>query len=120
MSLADPLSVTISGSTITLPRVSSGVNEADYRSGDGLTKMSASHQYGKRQRRTIRIDTSKIAPDVFKETENVMVGMSLYTVFDLPIAGYTPADALAVFTGYNNLLIASSNAVIVKLLGGES
>lgn len=120
MSFSDPLSVTISGTTITLPRVSSGVNEAEYRSGDGLAKVTAAHQYGKRQRRTVRIDTSKIAPDVFKETENVMVGMSYYAVFDLPIAGYTPADALATFVGFNNLLTASSNALVVKLLGGES
>lgn len=120
MSFSDPLSVTIGGTAISLPRVSSGVNEAEYRSGDGLTKVTAAHQYGKRQRRTVRIDTSKIAPDVFKETENVMVGMSFYSVFDLPIAGYTPADALAVYLGFTAMLAASSNGMVVKLLGGES
>jgi hypothetical protein len=47
--------------------------------------------------------------------------MAVYTVFDLPSkGGYTPTEALAVFTGFNALLTASSNAVVTKLLGGES
>lgn len=120
MSFSDPLSVTISGTPISLPRISVGDDTSEYQSGDGLTTVSASHNYGKRTRRTVRIDTSKIAADVFKPAENVRVGMSLYLVFDLPPAGYTPADALAVYQGYKGLITASSDAMITKLLGGES
>jgi hypothetical protein len=68
----------------------------------------------------VRFDTSKVAADVFKPTENVEVSMAVYTVFDLPPAGYTPADALAVWAGYATQLRASSDALIVKLLAGES
>jgi hypothetical protein len=46
--------------------------------------------------------------------------MAVYTVFDLPPAGYTAAEALAVWVGFNGQLTASSNAVITKVLGGES
>lgn len=120
MSLADPTTITISGTPITLPRTSSGEDRSEYTAGDGLHQLIASHDYGKRIRRMVRFDTSKLSADVFKPAENVKVGMSVYTVFDLPPAGYTNADALAVWVGYNAALTATSNALITKILGGES
>jgi len=120
MSLTDPNSVTISGTTTSLPRISVGEDRSDYTSSDALIQLIASHDYGKRVRRMIRLDTSKITADPFDTSQNVKVGMSVYTVFDLPPAGYTNAEALAVFTGFNTLCTATSNANISKLLGGES
>jgi hypothetical protein len=46
--------------------------------------------------------------------------MSNYIVFDVPPAGYTNTDALAVYTGFKTLFTGSTDALIVKLLGGES
>jgi len=120
MALTDPQTVTISGTTTSLPRTSVDETESEYSSSDGLIKLLASHSYGKRTRRLIRIDHAKLAADVFKPAENVKVGMAVYTVFDLPPAGYTGAEALAVWTGFNTQLTAASNAVVTKILGGES
>lgn len=120
MSLTDPQSITISGVTTPLPRIAVGDDMSEYQSGDALIRLLASHQYGKRQRRLIRIDTSKISADPYKPAENVKVSMSNQLIFDLPPAGYTPTEALAVWVGFKTLLTASSDAVIVKLLGGES
>lgn len=120
MSLADPQTVTISAVTTPLPRVSVGKNESQYMSADGLIQLGVSSAYGRRTRRVVRLDHSKISADVFVPSQNVKVGMSVYTVFDLPPAGYTPADALAVYTGFKTQLAASSDLVITKLLGGES
>jgi hypothetical protein len=120
MSFADPLSITIGGVTSPLPRVSVGDDASEYLSGDGLLKLSASHDYGKRTRRLLRIDASKLTSDPFKPAENVKVSMAFYVVFDLPPAGYTAADALAVYQGHKTLFSATSDAMIVKLLGGES
>jgi hypothetical protein len=120
MSFTDPLSVTLSGSTISLPRTSVGDDESEYMSGDGLVRVTAASQYGKRTRRTIRIDTSKIAPDPFRPAENVSLSMSNYIVFDLPPAGYTAAEAKAVYDAFKGLITASSDLLITKLLGGES
>lgn len=120
MSFTDPLSVTISGSTISLPRVSVGTNRSDYMSGDGLVRLSASHAYGKRHRRVLRIDHSKLAPDAFRPSENTSVSMSNYIVFDVPKFGYTAAEAQAVYVGFKTAFTASTDALIVKLLGGES
>lgn len=120
MSFTDPLSITVSGTTSALPRISVGDDESEYASGDGLIRVQASHDYGKRTRRLLRVDASKLSPDPYKPAENVKVSMSHYIVFDLPPAGYTAAEALAVFTGFRTLYSATSDAMISKLLGGES
>jgi len=120
MSFADPQTITISGTTTSLPRTSVDKDESEYTSGDGLIKLLASHTYGKRTRRLIRVDHGKLSADPYKPSENVKVGMSVYTVFDFPPAGYTAAEGLAVWVGFNTQLTAASNAVVTKLLGGES
>jgi hypothetical protein len=120
MSLADPQTVTIGGTTTPLPRVSVGDDMSEYQSGDGLIKLTASHNYGKRTRRMVRLDTSKMTADPFRPAENVKVSMSVYSVVDLPPAGWTAAEQLAAWIGFRTQLVASSDAIIVKLLGGES
>lgn len=120
MAFTDPQSVTISGTPISLPRVSTGQGNSEYWSADGLTKLSASHAYGRRTRRVLRLDVAKIATDPFIPATNTKVSMSNYIVFDVPVAGYTNADALAVYAGFKAAFTASSDALITKLLGGES
>jgi len=47
--------------------------------------------------------------------------MSCYTVFDIPTATvFSAADQLALFNGLKGLWSASTDAVMKKLLGGES
>lgn len=120
MAFADPQSITISGSTISLPRVSTGNYESSYLSGDGLVNLKAASALGRRTRRTIRVDHTKVTADPFIPAQNVKVGMSAYLVFDIPPAGYTNADVKAVYVGFNSLYTASTHALIDKLLGGES
>jgi len=121
MSFADPQSVTIApASALSLPRVSVGEDISEYASGDGLTQLIASHKYGARTRRMLRLDTSKLTADPFKPSENTKVSMSVYMVFDVPPAGYTPTEQLAVYTGFKTMYTASTDLLITKLLGGES
>jgi hypothetical protein len=120
MAFTDPQSITISAATIPLPRTSVGQGTSAYTSADGLVTLSASSAYGRRTRRVLRVDHGKITSDPFISTQNVKVGMSNYLVFDLPPAGYTNTEALAVYTGFKALFTASSDALITKLLGGES
>jgi hypothetical protein len=120
MSFTDPLSVTISGTTTPLPRVSVGDDQSEYQSANGLILVRASHDYGKRRRRMLRIDTSKLSPDVYRPAENVKQSMSLYMVFDTPPDGFDNTEQLAVYQGFKTLITAGSDALIVKLLGGES
>jgi hypothetical protein len=120
MALSDPQSITISGTAISLPRVSSGENESAYLSSDGLVRLSLASSYGNRTRRVVRIDHGKITADPFIPAQNRKNSMSNYMVFDLPEVGYTNAEVKAVYDGFKALFTASTDAVITKLLGGES
>jgi hypothetical protein len=121
MSFADPQSVTISGSAISLPRVSTGNGISEYLSADQRVRLTAASQYNKRTRRTLRLDHSKIAADPYS-AEQAEYAMSVYLVFDTPNRGigYSAADALAVYAGLKGQMTASSDALITKLLAGES
>jgi len=122
MSFTDPLSITISAATSPLPRIDVDGNKAVYQSGDGLIRVTADHEESKdsRTRRLLRVDHSKLSADPYKPTQNVKVSMSHYIVFDVPVAGYTTAEQLAVYTGFKSMYSASTDALITKLLGGES
>lgn len=120
MAFTDPQTITISGVTTPLPLVSRGEDGAKYSSGDGLIDLSASHAYGRRTRRVLRVDHSKVSADPFIPSQNREESMSCYMVFDLPKVGYTNTEALAVYTGFKTQFTASTDALIVKLLGGES
>jgi len=120
MSFADPQSITISGVTTPLPRTSVEGDRSQYTSSDGLIQLSADSSATKRIRRVLRLDHSKLTADPFKPVENVKVSMSTYMVFDLPAAGYTNAEALAIYTGFKGLYTATSDLIITKLLAGEN
>lgn len=122
MALSDPQSITISAEAISLPNVSRLGDTSRYH-GDGTNTgvdLTLSHAYGKRTRRVIRVDHSKITEDPYINNNNTLVSMSNYMVFDLPVIGYTATEAKAVYEGFKTLFTASSDAVITKLLGGES
>jgi len=120
VSFADPQSVTISGTTTSLPRTGVGNGSSEYTSADGTIALKASSSYGNRTRRVVRIDHKKVSANEFLPDQNVTRSMSCYLVFDLPAAGYTPTEAMAIYTGFKTQLAASSDAIITKLLGGES
>jgi hypothetical protein len=120
MAFSDPLSVTISAVTTPLPKVNTEGDETRYQSADGLISVEASHDAGKRLRHLLRINHSKLTADPFIPAENVKVSMSNYIVFDVPPAGYTAAEQLAVYTGFKAMYIASTDLLISKLLAGES
>lgn len=120
MALSDPQSVKISGVTSSLPRVSTGDFKSVYESADGLITVSASTQNGKRKRQTFRIDVTKVTTDPFIPAQNVEVSMSTYVVFDRPPAGFSNADALAIYEGFNELFNAGTFKIVKQLLGSES
>jgi hypothetical protein len=121
MAFSDPLALTISAVALNPPRISLSGDESIYQTSDGLVSVKASHDYGaKRNRHLLRIDHSKVTADPFIPADNVKVGMSNYIVFDVPVAGYTITEQMAVYTGFKTMFTATSDAMITKLLGGES
>lgn len=120
MAYADPQSVTINAVANTLPRTSSGTNSGTFTKDDGALKLSISHNYGKRTRRTVRIDATKIAADPLQPSTNARYSMSTYIVVDAPVTGYTNAEIKQVVDGLTAYLTASSGARVTQLLGGEN
>lgn len=121
MSFADPQTITISAATTSLPRTKQEGDESQYTSADGLIKLSASHTENRgRERHLLRLDHSKLSADPYKPDENRRVTMAVYIVLDVDPGGYTDAEALAVYTGFKTQMTASSDALVTKLLGGES
>jgi len=120
VSFTDPQSLTIAGTAISLPRVESSRNAGGFQSSDGLVKLSVASTYGRRNRRTARIDHSKVGADPFQSTINQKYSMSTYLVVDTPVYGYTVSDQKAVVDALVAYLTASTGARITQLLGGEN
>lgn len=120
MAFSDPQSVTINAVANSLPRISSGQNSGTFRKDDGNVTLSVSHAYGKRTRRTIRLDHQKIAPDPLISAQNILYGMSVYVVVDVPVTGYTIAEQKQIVDALTAYLTASSGARVTQLLGGEN
>lgn len=119
MAYADPISVTI-GAPIPLPRTGAGLNAGVFTSADGQTRVRIDHSYGRRTRRVFRLEHSKIAPDPLISAQNVRHSMSTYLVADVPVTGFTNAEAKEVIEGLLTYLTASTGAALTQLLGGES
>lgn len=123
MAYADPQLVTINAIVNTLPRIVSGKNggqASSYSKDDGLVTLDISHQSAKRTRRTIRLNHSKIAADPLISAQNIKYSMSAYLVVDLPVTGYTVAEAKQIVDGLTLYLTATSGARVTQLLGGEN
>ncbi len=120
MAFADPQSVTINTVAQSLPRVSTGTNESSYSKDDDTVKLSVRHSYGKRVRRTVRIDFKKVAADPFLSGVNKEYGLSTYLVIDAPSVGFTNTEEKYVVDALVAYLAASSGANVTKVLGGES
>lgn len=119
MSFADPQSITVNAVAQTLPRTSSGPSSGVFSKDDGSYRLTVSHSYGKRTRRTVRIDHQKIAADPLLAT-NAKFNMSTYVVVDAPPAGYSNAEIKQIIDALTAYLTASSGARVTQLLGGES
>lgn len=121
MALSDPQAVTI-GTTpgaLTLPRTSTGANQSIYNDNNGTAYLRVSSSYAKRTRRTVRIDYNKIAPDPITAV-NQKMSSSVYVVIDSPPSGFTVAELKDLTKSLADWLNASSNANLIKVLGGES
>ena len=118
--LADPQSVTINAVANSLPAIARGTNTSKYQKDDGNVALSIAHSYGKRTRRTCRLDFSKVAADPLISSQNIKYSMSAYLVIDTPVTGFTVAEAKQIVDALTGYLTATSGAKVTNILGGES
>jgi hypothetical protein len=120
MAFSDPQSITINAVPNSLPRVSSRDNAGIFSKDDGNVKLTVSNLYGKRTRRTARIDFRKVAADPLFPAQNTPYSMSFYVVVDVPPVGFSVTEQKQVIDGFIAWMNASSGAAITKILGGEN
>lgn len=120
MAFADPQSINISGTTTSLPRTGSGNGVGQFTSNDGAQTLSITQQSGKRIRRVALANLKKYSVNPLDTTLNVPVNASVSLVINQPVQGFTVAELTTMCTGLFTSLTASTNANLIKLLGGES
>lgn len=117
MALADPQSVTISGTATPLPRTGLSLDQGDFTSADGQVSLVVLHSSTKRTRHTVKLQKSSIVSDPLVPSQNQNVSFSAHIVIDMPKNGVSASDAVALA---NALVAWSTAANITKVVGGES
>jgi len=118
--LTDPQSVKFGAEAIvSLPRIGSGQTSADYQSADGAVSLRVTQNENKTTRRTsAAYRKTKIAADALTSV-NQRVAATVSINVTAPLAGFTPAELADMIAGAATALTASSNAMALKILGGE-
>jgi len=114
---ADPQSVTVNAVAQSLPATARNGTSSEYTKDDGAYKLTIGHQYGNRQRFTVRLDTNKIAADPLSSANNQRYSASVYLVMDRPNVGYTNAEIRDIAVA---LSAWATSANLLKVLGGET
>lgn len=114
----DPITVNIDGAAHTLARVSQQGRSSVYEKNTGDLQLNISHTNGKRQRSVVQVTASKTAADPLNPTWLRPVNMRAYLVVDMPLTGYTDAEAEDVVNGLADLV--QSAGFLPKFLGQES
>jgi len=120
VALLDPQSITINAVANSLPRVSVGPNSSIYQKDTGDVKLTVSSSYGKRTRRSARLDFRKTAADPLFPAQNAPYSLSMTVIADVPTTGYTIAEQKQILDALTGWFAASSGANATKFLGGES
>lgn len=117
---AEPLSLTVGASTVSLPRTGSGMGTGSFATTDGTYRVEVSHTQGRRRRSVIRLRSDKISADPLVPTQNARSNASTYLVLDGPLNGYTAAELQDLVKGLVAYLSSSTYAPVTKLVGGEA
>lgn len=115
MALASPLSITIGGTTISLPCVYVLGSRSEYQDATGLVKAIVSHKYtGTRVSRLCRVEQKLLQAD------GTYSRHSFHTVNEYDTNKVTATQAKDLEVGVAAFKAAGTNAVIIKMMGGES
>jgi hypothetical protein len=123
MAFSDPISFNPGSGAVNFPRIWSEGGTSKYRlieSDEDQYDITVSHTEGKRKRSVIRVDQKLLVNGFFDPTISNWASGSLYLVSDRPLYGIADSVQADIFTGLNTLLSASTNANLLKWLGGQS
>lgn len=115
---ADPQSVMIDTTPVSLPRVSMQGRSGVYESADGALTLTISHANNKRARSVVRLDRKKVGADALNPATNKQYTSSVYMVVDYPFTGFTDAELTLDIDALVTLI--SGSGFTAKFLGQES
>lgn len=118
MAFSDPQSLNLDGVVHNLPRTSWGQDRAEYRDPDGSNRLVVSHQYGKRVRRTARLERQLVRQDAITGI-NIPHGVTVYVVIDHD-RGAPVGDVIATAEDFGDWLFPTDGATVTRVVGGES
>lgn len=117
MALADPQSVTVSGSAKTLPRTGQALKEGTFQTADGEFTMTVKHDSTKRNRHIVKVQRTAMVSDPLFPSQNTSISYSAALNIDHPKNGAAAADVIALA---NALVAWATSANITKIVGSES
>lgn len=118
--LADPQSITIGATTLTLPRKLTGTDLGQFKDSDNRVEIQTSAQKNGRIRTVVRFVQQKVTTDPLVSTTNVMVSDTIALTVNRPASGFSDADVLAQIKGLIGWLTASTDATLKKIIAGEN
>lgn len=117
--LADPQSVTVAGTALSLPRTAVGATSAVYNTPDQTTSLKVSQlKNGDNVRTIVSLQSTKIAADPLTAVSKRLTSTVSITVSS-PSTGFSPTELKDQLVGLATLLTASSGATAIKVIGGE-
>lgn len=117
MALADPQSITVSGTAKTLARTGASLNEGIFSTADGEIVMTVRHDSSRRTRHIVKVQKTLIVADPLFPTQNQSVSYSAAVTLDHPKNGVVAADIIAL----GNALVAwATSGNLTKVVGGEN
>lgn len=120
MAFSDPQSITIDGTAISLPRLSTGTKKGLFAASDNSTRIEVDPRSGNRLSTSARLYQNKVVTDPLVTTTNIVVGDMVSLTINRPLAGYSDDDIVKQVTGFISWLTAGTNANLKKLIAGES
>lgn len=116
---ADPQSITYATVAKSLPAISRGDGQSEYRLNDSGTvyHLTLSHQFKARNRVVIRLRRDAYASDPVVPTSNVLASATCSFTCDFPNVGYTATDVSNLAQALVDWL---SDANLLKMINGET
>jgi len=124
MAFSDPITITINAIANVFNRSQSLTDGTVYRKATNDGILTIKSEYGKnasaRTRRYISLNYSKTAPNPLISAQNIVYDMTVGLTVNTPKTGFDTTEQKDIISGFLTMLTASSNANLLKLLGGES
>lgn len=117
----DPQTITVNAAAQVMPRIASSGQKSTYQKNDQTFTLTVSHVASKsggkdRVRSMARIDQKSVVPDPLTAVNDYET-LSIYTVIDRPLAGFSVTQVDQLMTGFKTWMDTAS---VTKLYGQES